>query len=111
VYSIKCTRHKKEFLVFVLVLLGVTLAHGQSEPEQLNAILKEVILSPDVAEFQIRQYLVNRIAAPPQVPSSPQEWTSEAARLRHHLLEDIAFHGWPKEWVSNPPLSFTSLNR
>ena len=102
-YSIKCTRHKKEFLVFVLVLLGVTLAHGQSEPEQLNAILKEVILSPDVAEFQIRQYLVNRIAAPPQVPSSPQEWTSEAARLRHHLLEDIAFHGWPKEWVEAGP--------
>ena len=83
--------------------MGVTLAHGQSEPEQLNAILKEVILSPDVAEFQIRQYLVNRIAAPPQVPSSPQEWTSEAARLRHHLLEDIAFHGWPKEWVEAGP--------
>jgi len=103
-------------------------------------MLKEEILSPDVAEFQIRQYLVNRIAAPPQVPSSPQEWTSEAARLRHHLLQDIAFHGWPREWVeaepkfeevgvietgagtvygncatrlfpvSNPPRSFTSRN-
>jgi len=103
VYSIKCTRHIKEFLVFLLILLGVSLAHGQSEPQETNAILKDEILSPAVAEFQIRQYLLNRVAPPPHVPSSPQEWTSEAARLRHHLLDDIAFHGWPKEWVAAGP--------
>ena len=102
-YSIKCTRHEKEFLVFLLILLGVSLAHGQSEPQEINAILKDEILSPAVAEFQIRQYLLNRVAPPPHVPSSPQEWTSEAARLRHHLLDDIAFHGWPKEWVEAGP--------
>jgi dienelactone hydrolase len=99
----KCTRHIKEFLVFLLILLGVSLAHGQSEPQEINAILKDEILSPAVAEFQIRQYLLNRVAPPPHVPSSPQEWTSEAARLRHHLLEDVAFHGWPKEWVAAGP--------
>jgi dienelactone hydrolase len=81
----------------------MSLAHGQSEPEQLNAILKEEILLPAVAEFQIRQYLVDHVAGPPRVPSNPQEWTSEAARLRHHLLDDIAFHGWPKEWVEAGP--------
>ena len=87
----------------LLIPLGVSLAHGQSEPEQLNAILKDEILSPAVAEFQIRQYLLSRVAPPPHLPSSPQEWTSEAARLRHHLLEDIAFHGWPREWVEAGP--------
>ena len=102
-YSIKCTRHKKEFLVSFVILLGVSLAHGQSEPQEINAILKDEILSPAVAEFQIRQYLLNRVASPPQVPSSPQEWTTEAARLRHHLLADIGFHGWPKEWVAAGP--------
>ena len=102
-YSIKCTRHEKEFLVFLVILLGVSLAHGQSEPEGLSPVLKDEILSPAVAEFQIRQYLVNRVAEPPRVPPSPQEWTSEAARLRHHLLNDIAFHGWPKEWVTAGP--------
>jgi len=102
-YSIKYTNQKKEFLAFLLILLGVSLAHGQSEPEQLNAILKDEILSPAVAEFQIRQYLLSRVAPPPHLPSSPQEWTSEAARLRHHLLEDIAFHGWPKDWVDAGP--------
>jgi dienelactone hydrolase len=78
-------------------------AHGQSEPDQLNAILKDEILSPAVSELQIRQYVINRVAAPPQVPSSPQEWTSAAARLRRHLVEDIAFHGWPKQWVEAGP--------
>src|SRR5208337_4778469 len=103
VYSIKCTRHKKEFLVFLLVLLGVALAHGQSDPQEINTILKDEILSPAVADFQIRQYLINRVAELPRVPPTPQEWTSEAAQLRHHLLDDIAFHGWPKEWVDAGP--------
>jgi dienelactone hydrolase len=103
VYSIKRSRHKKEFLVFLLIILGVSIAHGQSEPEQLNTILKEEILSPAVAEFQIRQYLVDRVVEPPRVPPTPQEWTSEGARLRHHLLDEIAFHGWPKEWVEAGP--------
>ena len=89
--------------MFLLIPLGVSVAHGQSEPEQLDAILKDEILSPAVAEFQIRQYVVNRVAPPPHVPSSAQEWTSQAARLRHHLLDDVAFHGWPKEWVEAGP--------
>jgi dienelactone hydrolase len=83
--------------------LGISLAHGQSEPEQLNTILKDEILSPAVAEFQIRQYLVGRVAEPPRVPPTSKEWTLEAARFRHHLLDDVAFHGWPKEWVEAGP--------
>ncbi|HET6220002.1 MAG TPA: acetylxylan esterase, partial [Acidobacteriaceae bacterium] len=30
-------------------------------------------------------------------------WTAEAARLRRHLIDDVAFHGWPKEWVDSAP--------
>ena len=103
VYSIKCSRHKKEFLVLLLIILAVSIAHGQSEPEQLDTILKDEILSPAVAEFQIRWYIVDRVAEPPRVPPTPQEWSDQAAQLRHHLLDDIAFHGWPKEWVEAGP--------
>ena len=102
-YSTHYSDRKTRFLALLLIPLGVSLAHGQSEPEDLNAILKDEILSPAVADFQIRQYLVNRVAEPPRVPPSPQEWTSEAARLRHHLLEEVAFHGWPREWVEAGP--------
>ena len=27
----------------------------------------------------------------------------EAARIRAHLLNDVIFHGWPKEWVDAQP--------
>jgi dienelactone hydrolase len=83
--------------------LGASLAHGQADPEDLSALLKEEILPPAVAEFQIRQYLIEHVAAPPHVPSSSQDWTTQAARLRHHLLEEVAFHGWPREWVEAGP--------
>jgi dienelactone hydrolase len=103
VLSANYSCHKIRFLALLFIPLGISLAHGQSEPQELAAILKEEILSPAVAEFQIREYLVKRVAEPPRVPPTPQEWTSQAAQLRHHLLDDIAFHGWPKEWVEAGP--------
>lgn len=95
--------HKLSFLALLLTLLAGSLAYGQSEPEELSPILKDEILPQAGAEFQVRQYIVERIAPPPRLPSRSQEWTSEAARLRHHLLYDVAFHGWPKEWVEAGP--------
>ena len=95
--------HKLRFPALSLILLTGSLAYGQSDPEELSPILKDEILSQAVAEFQVRQYIVERIAPPPRLPSRPREWTSEAARLRHHLLYDVAFHGWPKEWVEAGP--------
>ncbi len=28
---------------------------------------------------------------------------AEAQRIRQHLLNDVVFHGWPREWVDSPP--------
>jgi dienelactone hydrolase len=55
-----------------------------------------------VTQFQLEQYLMARIPPLPK-PSSPQQWTAEEARLRAHILNDVAFHGWPREWVDSPP--------
>jgi dienelactone hydrolase len=97
--------------VLLLMALWAGFVWAQSETTDLNTmeedyitpVLKYQILSPEVAEFQVRQYLLNQVAAPPQVPSTPQAWTSEAARLRRHLIDDVAFHGWPREWVDSAP--------
>jgi dienelactone hydrolase len=97
--------------VLLLTALWAGFVWAQSETTDLNTmeedyitpVLKYQILSPEVAEFQVRQYLLNQVAAPPQVPSTPQAWTSEAARLRRHLIDDVAFHGWPREWVDSAP--------
>jgi len=91
------------YLVAVLMVSWAAMAWAQGEAEDIQTILKDEILPPAVAEFQIRQYLVNATTPLPKVPATPQEWTSAAARLRHHLLDDVVYHGWPKEWVQSAP--------
>lgn len=76
---------------------------AQGEAEDLRSVLKDEILSPAVAEFQIRQYLVNGVVPAAKPPATAQEWTSAASRLRHHLLNDVVYHGWPREWVESAP--------
>src|SRR5215510_387528 len=84
-----------------LVSLGAHRAWAQSEAEQIGAVLGEEIISPGVSLFQLKQYLLKRIAPPP-APSSAAQWNKEAKQLRERLLATV-FHGWPKEWVTAPP--------
>jgi dienelactone hydrolase len=101
----------RKFCVLLLIFSWVGGLWAQSDTSDLNALdedvivpaLKSEILSPAVAEFQIRQYLINQVPPPPKAPATAQEWTAESARLRHHLLDDVVFHGWPKEWVDAQP--------
>ena len=95
--------NRKFYLVVVLMFSWAAMAWAQGEAEDIQTILKDEILSPAVAEFQIRQYIVNAAAPAPKAPATAQEWTSEASRLRHHLLDDVVFHGWPKEWIESAP--------
>lgn len=94
--------NRLQFLVIPLVLLAAGLSFAQSDAGQVSAILGEEILAPPVATFQLREYLLNRVAKPP-VATSAGDWTAEARRIRQHLLNDVVFHGWPKEWVKAPP--------
>lgn len=75
---------------------------GQAEAEYLQPILNQEILPSQVAVFQLKQYILNRVAKPP-APAGAEDWTAEAARLRKRLLNDVVFHGWPREWVEAPP--------
>jgi len=87
----------------LLICLLPTLARSQGEAEHLRALLKDEIQAPAVAEFQIRQHIIRATAPLPTVPATPAEWTASADRLRRHLLDDVVFHGWPKQWVDAPP--------
>ncbi len=89
-------------LLIPLIFFAGSLACAQSDAQQVGAILGEEILPPPVAVFQLRRYILNRVAKPP-VATSPQQWSAESRRLRQHLLNDVVFHGWPKDWVNAPP--------
>jgi dienelactone hydrolase len=94
---------KRIYAVSVLICLHSALAWSQGEREHLGEVLKDEILSPAVADFQMRQHIAQEITPLPKVPATPKEWTTSADQLRRHLVNDVVFHGWPKAWVDSPP--------
>ncbi len=93
-------RYSLRHSLLLAATLGAALA--QTEPEYMRDILKQEVLSPAVAMFQLRQYILQRVAKPP-APTSGAVWTAESKRLRQQILNDVVFHGWPKEWVDSKP--------
>jgi len=89
-------------LVVALVLTGSLTLNAQTRPTDLKPILEQEIQPVPVVAFQLSQYLAGRIPKLP-APASAERWTSEEKRWREHILNDIAFHGWPRGWVDAPP--------
>src|ERR1700674_4112178 len=69
-------------------LLPTPALHAQANSVRVGDVLKEQIQTADVAEFQLRQYLMKRIP-PLSTPATAEEWTAEEKRLRKHILEDV----------------------
>ena len=64
-------------LLVPLLAITAGAALAQTEPRYLEDILKEEVLPQSVALFQLRQYILNRVAKPP-APTSAAQWTSES---------------------------------
>jgi len=85
----------------ITALLTAASLAAQTIPEQVQKILEQPILTPDVVAFECRQYI--RAKAPRlSAPSSADQWTSESRHIRDRVLNDVVFHGWPREWVTAP---------
>src|SRR5579863_3200908 len=91
------------YAVSALLCLLSSMAWSQGEREHLTEVLKDEIVSPAVADFQMRQHIVGALAPSPKLPATAAEWTKSADQLRRHLVDDVVFHGWPKAWVDSPP--------
>ncbi len=89
-------------LVMAAVLAGAVVLNAQTTPDELKPILGQEIQPVPVVAFQLAQYLAARIPKLPS-PASAEQWTSEEKRWREHILNDVAFHGWPREWVDAAP--------
>jgi dienelactone hydrolase len=94
---------KRIYAVSGLICLLSSLTWSQGEGAHLGELLKDEILSPAVADFQMRQHIIQGTAPLPKPPATPAEWTASADQLRRHLVNDVVFHGWPKQWVDSPP--------
>src|SRR5439155_1515015 len=75
---------------------------GIAYTDQVGTVLRQQIMTADVVEFQLREYLMNRVPPLP-TPATAEEWTADQKRLRKHVLDDVILNGWPREWVEAPP--------
>ena len=97
--------------LFLALLLTLPISHGQTTEATLHTLLAERVEPAATSKFQMEQFLSHRIPALPS-PKSASEWTEQEERLRKHVLDDIAFHGWPAEWVhSSSELSGSRSHR
>lgn len=87
----------------LLVLLAVTSpSRGQAVVDSVSPLLEKPVQPTAVTAYQLQKYQMRHIPKPVP-PASAAQWTAEAARIRQHVLNDIAFHGWPKEWINAGP--------
>jgi dienelactone hydrolase len=87
-------------LICTLSIAGVSA--GAQDLTPVGSALQAPVQSPEVTYFQLQRYLMKRISVP-QVPSRPEEWVVEAGKLRKHVLADVIYHGWPRNWVEAAP--------
>ena len=89
------------FCVLATFLWFVPSAIAQGTERYVRPALEKPLLPHDVLVYQLRQYLLGKIAEPP-APKSAAAWTEDAKQIRAQLLRRI-FHGWPQEWVNANP--------
>ena len=86
---------------YALAFFPLSILFAQTTPEQVARLLEPALQTPDVVEYQLLQYLDHKtpILKP---PANSAAWTEESKRIRQHVLNDVIFHGWPREWVDAP---------
>ena len=84
------------------VLAGTTMAYGQAIVDTVAPLLEKPVQATAVTAFQLQKYQMRHIPKPVP-PAVATQWSTEEARIREHVLKDIAFHGWPKEWINSAP--------
>jgi hypothetical protein len=92
-------------LAVVCALFALGIAKVGAQTTMLPSVVSTLagpVQPPAVTQYQLQQYLMERLSPLPR-PSSPQQWTAEESRLRAHILNDVAFHGWPRSWVDASP--------
>jgi dienelactone hydrolase len=95
-------RFKQWISTTLLAVCVCSEAAGQSTPQSVAEVLARPIQSTAVTAYQVQRFLMASIPKL-QTPTTARQWSQEALRLRQHYLDDIIFHGWPRQWVDSSP--------
>lgn len=88
--------------MIVVAFLAASFAGAQAIPAQLPGILATPLQSRKVVTYQLQEYLLKHAPKLP-TPMTAQQWATETPKIRQHLLENVVYYGWPKEWVEASP--------
>lgn len=101
--------HRKCFLRFRVVSIlpwvlemGAIAGYAQVSKPYVEESLAQRSRDVPWREYQLQEFLLKRYASLP-TPTTPAAWTAEEERVRKHVLNDIAYHGWPREWIDAAP--------
>jgi dienelactone hydrolase len=101
--NMKFRRAVMEFaVVFFFLLVAASVTDAQAIADTVAPLLEKPVQTTAVTAYQLQSYMMKRIPKPVP-PATAEQWTAEAQKLRKHILEDIAYHGWPQEWVNAAP--------
>jgi dienelactone hydrolase len=101
--NMKFQRAVMEFaVVFFFLLVAASVTDAQAIADTVAPLLEKPVQTTAVTAYQLQSYMMKRIPKPVP-PATAEQWTAEAQKLRKHILEDIAYHGWPQEWVNAAP--------
>jgi dienelactone hydrolase len=101
--NMKFQRAVMEFaVVFFFLLVAASVTDAQAIADTVAPLLEKPVQTTAVTAYQLQSYMMKRIPRPVP-PATAEQWTAEAQKLRKHILEDIAYHGWPQEWVNAAP--------
>ncbi len=89
-------------LLLTLLVATAAFAGAQAVVDTVAPFLDKPVQPIAVTAYQLQKYMMKRIPKPVP-PASADQWTVDAQKLRRHILEDVAFHGWPHDWVVSPP--------
>jgi dienelactone hydrolase len=86
------------------LVLGMSASSGYAQVSKpyVEESLAQHSLDVPWREYQLQKFLLKRYPSLP-APTTPAAWTAEEERLRKHVLNDIAYHGWPREWIDAAP--------
>jgi hypothetical protein len=78
-------------------------ASASSSGSELDGSLRRVpIQTPEVVEFQLREYLMNKVPALP-IAKTASDWSAQQDELRKDLLQNVILRGWPQKWIAAEP--------
>jgi dienelactone hydrolase len=88
-------------LLSVLIAIA-EFSKAQAVHDMVAPLLEKEVQPKAVTAYQLQRYLMKNLPKP-VVPPTAERWNAEVPTLRKHILEDVAYHGWPREWIDSPP--------